>query len=59
MQNVLQQLGQRKPVIAVGAQVTADHLLDSEDYEDEHDPHIWFDVQLWMQAVDHGARHAD
>jgi manganese/zinc/iron transport system substrate-binding protein len=51
MQSVLQQLGQRKPVIAVGAQVTADHLLDSEDYEDAHDPHIWFDVQLWMQAV--------
>jgi manganese/zinc/iron transport system substrate-binding protein len=52
MQNVLQQLGQRKPVIAVGTQVAADHLLDSEDYEDEHDPHIWFDVQLWMRAVE-------
>jgi manganese/zinc/iron transport system substrate-binding protein len=52
MQGVLQQLGQHKPVIAVGTQVTADHLLDSEDYEDEHDPHIWFDVQLWMKAVE-------
>jgi manganese/zinc/iron transport system substrate-binding protein len=52
MQNVLQQLGQRKPVIAVGTQVAADRLLDSEDYQDEHDPHIWFDVQLWMRAVE-------
>jgi manganese/zinc/iron transport system substrate-binding protein len=52
MQNVLQQLGQRKPVIAVGSQVAAERLLESEDYEDEHDPHIWFDVQLWMKVVE-------
>ena len=51
MERVLQQLGQQKPVIAVGETVARAHLLEGEEEDEEHDPHIWFDVQLWMQAV--------
>jgi manganese/zinc/iron transport system substrate-binding protein len=51
MNRVLQQLGQQKPVIAVGETVAQAQLLNDEDEEESLDPHIWFDVQLWMQAV--------
>lgn len=52
MERVLQQLGQQKPVVAVGERVAQARLLDGEDEDEEFDPHIWFDVQLWMQAVE-------
>lgn len=49
LNRVLRQLGQQKPVIAVGETVAHNQLLEGEE---EHDPHIWFDVQLWMQVVE-------
>jgi manganese/zinc/iron transport system substrate-binding protein len=52
LNRVLRQLGQQKPVIAVGETVARIHLLEGEDENEEHDPHIWFDVQLWMQVVE-------
>ncbi len=52
MERVLRQLGQQKPVVAVGERVAQARLLDGEDEDEEFDPHIWFDVQLWMQAVE-------
>jgi manganese/zinc/iron transport system substrate-binding protein len=52
LNRVLRQLGQQKPVIAVGETVTRIHLLEGGEENEEHDPHIWFDVQLWMQVVE-------
>jgi manganese/zinc/iron transport system substrate-binding protein len=52
MERVLQQLGQQKPVIAVGETVAQAQLLNDEDEAESLDPHIWFDVPLWMQAVE-------
>lgn len=51
MAGVLQQLGQSKPVIAVAERVDVAQRLPSEDDDDAYDPHIWFDVSLWMEAV--------
>jgi manganese/zinc/iron transport system substrate-binding protein len=52
MTDVMEQLAERKPVTAVGETIPADQLLPWANYADEFDPHIWFDVTLWMQAVE-------
>lgn len=43
---IFEQIGQSKPVIAVGAALPADRIL-SEAGKDVADPHIWMDVELW------------
>ena len=52
MAGVLERLGERQPVVAVAEAVPEEQLLDSPDYEGAYDPHIWFDVSLWMVAVE-------
>jgi manganese/zinc/iron transport system substrate-binding protein len=52
MDSVLRQLGQTKTVVPVGERVDESLLLPWEDYADQYDPHIWFDVTLWMHAVE-------
>ncbi len=49
---VMEQLGQRKTVTAVAEAVDPSLLLPWAAYEDQYDPHIWFDVTLWSQAVE-------
>ena len=52
MNDILEQLGNSKTVVPVGERIITDKLLDSPIYPDEHDPHIWFDVTLWMKVVE-------
>lgn len=49
---VMEQLGERKTVTAVAETIDPSLLLPWAAYEDQFDPHIWFDVTLWMQAVE-------
>ena len=51
MDDILKQLGERKTAIAIGETIHPTRLLASPVYEDEHDPHIWFDLDLWSLAV--------
>ncbi len=51
MDGILEQLAERKTVILVGETIDPTLLLESPDYADEFDPHIWFSVPLWMEAV--------
>ena len=52
MEDILEQLGEDKTVVAVAGTISESLLLDSEDYEDEFDPHIWFDIALWAEATE-------
>ncbi|HSH01586.1 MAG TPA: zinc ABC transporter substrate-binding protein [Anaerolineae bacterium] len=52
MDDILEQLAERKTVVAVSAGADRAKLLASPTYEDEYDPHIWFSVPLWMTAVE-------
>ena len=52
MAEILEQLGERKTVVAVSQGVAEGELLPWAQYADEFDPHIWFDVSLWMKAVE-------
>lgn len=49
MGEVLEKLGRTKPVIAVAADIEEARLRTVAD--GVHDPHIWFNVDLWKEAV--------
>ncbi|AHM58816.1 manganese ABC transporter manganese binding lipoprotein [Flammeovirgaceae bacterium 311] len=51
MQEVLQKMERNKPVVAVASAIEKSRLLVPEGHAGAPDPHIWFDVQLWRQAV--------
>ncbi len=52
MADVLRQIGERKPAIPVAERIDPARLLPWANYADEYDPHVWFDVTLWMKAVE-------
>lgn len=52
MGEVLEKLGRIKSVETVSSDIDPALLLSSPLYQDAYDPHIWFDVSLWKQAVD-------
>lgn len=52
METIFEQLAERKTVVAVASMVDESELLPWEAYEDAFDPHIWFDVTLWMRAAE-------
>lgn len=53
MTDVLIRVGRAgKPVHAVTDLIDPDYLLESEDLEGYSDPHVWMDVNAWMQALD-------
>lgn len=52
MGEILEKLARTRPVVAIGEGIPASQLLANDAFADSYDPHIWFDVSLWMQAVD-------
>lgn len=50
MGDILVKMAREKPTVAVAERVPEELLLVTEDGVE--DPHIWFDVSLWMRAVD-------
>lgn len=51
MGEVMEKLGNSKPVIAVSSQIPERLLRAVPGFQGTHDPHIWFDVSLWKNAV--------
>lgn len=49
MTDILQQIAKKKTVIAVAEQIDKKKLIATG--ANQYDPHIWFDVSLWMEAV--------
>lgn len=52
MIDILERMGRRKPTYAVTDAVPRHMLRQPPEFEGQYDPHIWFDVRLWMHAVD-------
>ncbi|HSV31567.1 MAG TPA: zinc ABC transporter substrate-binding protein [Atribacteraceae bacterium] len=50
--DVLGRMSDRVTTVAVGEAIDPSLLLTDEVYEEQHDPHIWFDVSLWGHVVD-------
>ncbi|MDP4097911.1 zinc ABC transporter substrate-binding protein [Paenibacillus sp. P96] len=53
MVKVFEQLGKNKPAIAIGDTIPQEQLL--KDPGGAIDPHIWFDIELWKQALEAAA----
>ena len=52
MGDVLEEMGGRTRTVAVAERIPRDRLLAaSPDYLGQFDPHVWFDVGLWTEAV--------
>lgn len=50
MTKVFEEIGKSKPVLGIGDSIAADQLLKDEG--GAIDPHIWFDIDLWQQALE-------
>ncbi|MGF7049213.1 manganese/zinc/iron transport system substrate-binding protein [Paenibacillus sp. DS2015] len=51
MTDILEKMGAKKTVVAVSEDIDKSKLRSGKDTGGtEYDPHIWFDVKLWMQA---------
>ncbi|RMG94750.1 MAG: manganese transporter [Chloroflexi bacterium] len=51
MEKVLERIGERKTAVPVAESIPKTRLIPSSTYTDEYDPHVWFDVELWMIVV--------
>ena len=52
MAEVLERVGERREVHAVTDGIPRDRLLRPAAFQGQYDPHVWFDVELWMHAVE-------
>lgn len=52
MADVLEQMQGRKRTVAVGDAIAPERLLSPSEFAGAYDPHIWFDVSLWMQGAE-------
>ncbi len=52
MEDILEQIAENKPSVPIAGRLDEGRLLQSVNYADEFDPHIWFDVSLWAETTD-------
>lgn len=52
MGEVLAHMGARARTVAVAERVPTSRLLRPAEFQGAYDPHLWFDVSLWMHAVE-------
>ena len=51
MSEVFEQMQRRVKTAAISDGISRDSLLSPPAFQGNYDPHIWFDVGLWMQGV--------
>lgn len=52
MAELLEKMAGRVKTVAVTDGIDEDLLLSPEGYSGSHDPHVWFDVTLWIKAAE-------
>jgi manganese/zinc/iron transport system substrate-binding protein len=52
MGEILQKLKRKKTVIAMAELLPKETYINNTEFQGAVDPHIWFDVNLWNQAVE-------
>ncbi|HWQ13214.1 MAG TPA: zinc ABC transporter substrate-binding protein [Roseiflexaceae bacterium] len=52
MGEVLERMRGRVTTVAVAENIPTELLLPSDVYENQYDPHVWFDVKLWSKAAE-------
>jgi manganese/zinc/iron transport system substrate-binding protein len=56
MAEIFEQMQQRAKTFAVTDGVDEAKLLSPPEFEGAHDPHIWFDIPLWVEAAEYVKR---
>jgi manganese/zinc/iron transport system substrate-binding protein len=51
MTDLFERMADQRPVVAVTDRIDRDRLRQPPQFEGHYDPHVWFDVSLWMQAA--------
>lgn len=51
MLEIFENINQTKPAIALGERVDTSSLLEDEEDKKYSDPHVWFNIDLWKQAI--------
>ncbi|MFZ3589309.1 metal ABC transporter solute-binding protein, Zn/Mn family [Bacillus sp. DJP31] len=51
MGEIFEKMDDDKPTVAVGENVPEENLLTDEANPEYHDPHVWFDIDSWIYAV--------
>lgn len=51
MTEIFEKLKERKIIIAQAELIEKNQLFKPEGFENNYDPHIWFDVNLWSQTI--------
>jgi manganese/zinc/iron transport system substrate-binding protein len=51
MAELLQEMGRRRHTVAVAEAVDRALLTRPPEFAGAYDPHVWFDVRMWIQAV--------
>ena len=51
LSGVLERMADRQKVVAVSNSIEREQLLAPPEFAGSYDPHIWFDVTLWMTAA--------
>ncbi|MBD3232728.1 MAG: manganese transporter [candidate division Zixibacteria bacterium] len=51
MAELFEEMQSRKRTVAVTDAIDEVNLLSPSEYEGSHDPHVWFDVSMWMQTI--------
>ncbi len=52
MADVLVKMARSVPTVQVTETIPDDLLRDPPEFQGQHDPHVWFDVSLWMKAAE-------
>lgn len=52
MGEVFEKLERIKNVVPVTGRIDVSRLLSDPIYKDAHDPHVWFDVNLWSSTIE-------
>ena len=56
MSEVLEQMDRTSETVAVTDAIPRDQLLTPPEFQGLYDPHVWFDVTMWMSAVEEVGR---
>lgn len=52
MLDVFDKINEKKPTYAIGEVISEGNLLEDAEDSSAIDPHIWFDISLWTQALE-------
>jgi len=51
MGDILEKMSVRRPVIAVSEDIPEDLLRQPPEFKGQPDPHVWFDVSMWVETL--------